>query len=204
MIIVIEKSPPEDDSESDEESVKPPPPPPPKADPPPPPPPPKEPQKFSKFVIVSIILLLIALAFGATSIYGTTEAENLWIELYDTYMEFTDNEQYKSERILAIGMAAASAFCFTVAILFLFFAGLRYKKRGEREGRMNISSAFSIAAWITFVMVLILNIIILVVSFDDDLKPIWPEGIWIAVIGNFMSWLFMFGYAEVSRRTYMV
>ena len=161
-------------------------------------------QEISKWCISSIILFFVALSFGIGCIVATYEAEDTR-QTANKYgdTDMSDNHDYINVRNVAVGAGAIATLLFTIATFCLFYTGMRYKTKGEGDGHMS-RGGLVIAGWVLFCITFILNLVILVVAFDDDVKPIWPGGVWTALICNILSWLFMFGYSEVSRRTYLV
>jgi len=162
------------------------------------------PQEFSKWSVVSIVFFLLAFAFGTGCIVGTYQAEWLREDLNaQGDMDMSDNEEYTTDRNVAIGAGAGATLCFTLATFCSFYAGMRHKSKGTGKGKLK-TVAPAVVAWVTFALVFILNLIILIVAFDDDTKPIWIEAVWVAFIGNILAFVFMFGYSQVARTTYKV
>ena len=161
------------------------------------PPPKKYPQKFSKFSITSVVLFALGLMFGVACVVKTYETEELRFEGVDY-----ESEEFIVTRTVAMGTGGAGTLCMTIATLCSFYAGMRHKSKGEGKGHVCIGGLV-IAAWIIFCLTFCTNLIILIIAFDHE-QPIYPEVVWAALIGSILSWMFMFGYSEISRRAYVV
>lgn len=99
-----------------------------------------------------------------------------------------------------MGTGAAATLCFTIAILCSFYAGIRHKTKSKAKKEHTCLSAFVLAGWIIFSLTFILELICLVLAFDEDV-PIYPEMVWTALIGSIVAWMLMFGYSELARRS---
>lgn len=168
------------------------------------------PQKFSKFSIVSVIFFFLALVFGMTCLwqaYGTADLrEYLWDENDareangQEPIPIEDDIDYQMDRTVTVGLGATSTFCFLVATICSVYAGTKHKSKSKSKDVEHCCvGGLAIGGWIFFCLTFILNLILLVVAFDDK-QPVYPEAIWTALIGSMVSWMLMFGHSEMIRR----
>jgi len=158
---------------------------------------------FHPVSLVSVIFFVIASILGFICV----------AKIYDVF-ESSMNNNYEDEdggidehildylvvhRTVALGMGAASILMFSIAFLLSFYAGMRYRLKGDKSKKKNCClGGLLIAAWILFCLTFINGLIILVLAFDEEAR-IYPEVALTAVIGNMVAWICMFGYSQLAR-----
>lgn len=174
---------------------------------------------FHPISFVSIIFFVIASILGficVAKIYDVFESSmnaNTTDNNNNNSNNYYENDQDLDEHILdylvvhrtvALGMGAASILMFSIAFLLSFYAGMRYrlqsKKKKKSKPKNCCLGGLLIAAWILFCLTFINGLIILVLAFDEEAR-IYPEVALSAVIGNMASWICMFGYSQLARRS---
>jgi hypothetical protein len=175
---------------------------PPMAPTPPPPPPPKPVNdKLSPICVASIIIAVIASMLGVASIVKTNEAYDAHV-VYKVEGNGNESsvlfEDWQMARNVALGAGASCACIFSLAFLFVFWSGMRHKlKRKVVSGCCMTMSL--IGAWIVFAFTFVVDVVVLVLAFDDD-NVVYPAIVWAAFIGHNVSWLLMLVNSETARR----
>lgn len=154
-------------------------------------------------------MFVLALVFGTVCVVKTYEAYD-WLLLHhrrtdtDDDRDPDDDEDYVIVRTVAIGTGTAATLCFIIATLSSFYAGMRHTAKSDTKkkkmGGGGCLGGLVIAGWIVFCLTFINDLIILVLAFDGK-NAIYPEVVWTALVGSILSWMFMFGYSEVARRS---
>jgi len=164
-------------------------------------PPPANP--FHPVSLVSVIFFVIATILGficVAKIYDVFESSmNNNNDNEDGGLDEHMMDYLVVHRTVALGMGAASILMFSIAFLLSFYAGMRYRLKGDNSKKKNCClGGLLIAAWILFCLTFINGLIILVLAFDEEAR-IYPEVALTAVIGNMVSWICMFGYSQLAR-----
>ena len=175
---------------------------------------------FHPISFVSVIFFVIASILGficVAKIYDVFESSmnanttdssnnnnsNYYYEDYDQDLDEHILDYLVVHRTVALGMGAASILMFSIAFLLSFYAGMKYRlqsKKKKSKPKNCCLGGLLIAAWILFCLTFINGLIILVLAFDEEAR-IYPEVALSAVIGNMASWLCMFGYSQLARRS---
>ncbi len=150
---------------------------------------------FSSILLVSIIFVFIGSILGFVCVG----------KVYDVFEHSMEND-YVSDyfvvnRQVALGIGAFATLCYCIAFMLAFYAGMKYKmKCDKKEKKQCCRDGLLIAAWVIFCLTSINNLIILILAFDEEAR-IYPEVALCAVIGSIVAWLFVFGWAEMTRRS---
>lgn len=154
----------------------------------------KGPKSFSSILLVSIIFVSIGSLLGFICVG----------KVYDVF-EHSMESDYVSEyfvvnRQVALGIGAFATLCYCIAFMLAFYAGMKYKIKQQKKKKQCCRDGLLIAAWVIFCLTSINNLIILILAFDEEAR-IYPEVALCAVIGSIVAWLFVFGWAEMTRRS---
>ena len=150
---------------------------------------------FSSILLVSIIFVFIGSLLGFICVG----------KVYDVFEHSMEND-YVSDyfvvnRQVALGIGAFATLCYCIAFMLAFYAGMKYKMKCKtKEKKQCCRDGLLIAAWVIFCLTSINNLIILILAFDEEAR-IYPEVALCAVIGSIAAWLFVFGWAEMTRRS---
>lgn len=173
---------------------------------------------FHPISFVSVIFFVIASILGficVAKIYDVFESSmyaNTTDNNNSNYYYYADEQELDEHmldylvvhRTVALGMGAASILMFSIAFLLSFYAGMRYRLKSNKKKKSKPKNCclggLLIAAWILFCLTFINGLIILVLAFDEEAR-IYPEVALSAVIGNMASWICMFGYSQLARRS---
>ncbi len=169
---------------------------------------------FHPVSFVSVIFFVIASILGficVAKIYDVFESSmntnNTSNNINSNNYEDQDLDEHILDylvvhRTVALGMGAASILMFSIAFLLSFYAGMRYRLKSKKKSKQKncCLGGLLIAAWILFCLTFINGLIILVLAFDEEAR-IYPEVALTAVIGNMASWICMFGYSQLARRS---
>lgn len=151
---------------------------------------------FSSILLVSIIFVFIGSLLGFICVG----------KVYDVF-EHSMESDYVSDyfvvnRQIALGIGAFATLCYCIAFMLAFYAGMKYKMKCDKKEKKKqcCRDGLLIAAWVIFCLTSINNLIILILAFDEEAR-IYPEVALCAVIGSIVAWLFVFGWAEMTRRS---
>ena len=150
---------------------------------------------FSSILLVSIIFVFIGSLLGFVCVG----------KVYDVF-EHSMESDYVSDyfvvnRHVALGIGAFATLCYCIAFMLAFYAGMKYKvKCKKNEKKQCCRDGLLIAAWVIFCLTSMNNLIILILAFDEEAR-IYPEVALCAVFGSIVAWLFVFGWAEMTRRS---
>lgn len=152
---------------------------------------------FSSILLVSIIFVFIGSLLGFICVG----------KVYDVFEHSMENDYISDyfvvNRQIALGIGAFATLCYCIAFMLAFYAGMKYKikcdKKKEKK-KQCCRDGLLIAAWVIFCLTSINNLIILILAFDEEAR-IYPEVALCAVIGSIVAWLFVFGWAEMTRRS---
>ena len=159
------------------------------------------PSKFAHASIASVVLFMLAFIFGTVSVTETYDAfESTSEGTYTDLDGLLDDPIYITSRTYALAAGCGSTFSFTVASLLSFYAGMVHRnKRGRKE--MSCCQSFSlVGGWLLFGITFVFDMIIIVLAFDQE-NIIFPETVWSALIMNILTWMMMFAYSEIARRS---
>ncbi len=152
---------------------------------------------FSSILLVSIIFVFIGSLLGFICVG----------KVYDVFEHSMDNDTISDyfvvNRQIALGIGAFATLCYCIAFMLAFYAGMKYKikcDKDEKNEKQCCRDGLLIAAWVIFCLTSINNLIILILAFDEEAR-IYPEVALCAVIGSIVAWLFVFGWAELTRRS---
>lgn len=107
-------------------------------------------------------------------------------------------ETWQMARNTALGTGAAAVVCFSLAFLLVFWSGVNHKMKRKMTSGFVMSGTL-ISGWIVFALTFLVDIVVLVLAFDED-NVVYPEVVWAAFIGNVVSWLLMLTHSELARR----
>lgn len=149
---------------------------------------------FSSILLVSIIFVFIGSVLGSICVR----------KVYDVFENSMESD-YVSDyfvvnRQVALGIGAFATLCYCIAFMLAFYAGMKYKLKCKENEKKCCRDGLLIAAWVIFCLTSINNLIILILAFDEEAR-IYPEVALCAVLGSIVAWLFVFGWAEMTRRS---
>lgn len=151
--------------------------------------------------IASIIIASIAFIMGILCLVKTEEAFNAYMS-YEEEGNGNESsvlfEQWQMLRNVALGSGAACVSIYSLAFLLIFWAGMQHKMRRKVVSGCCMT-IFLIGAWIVFAFSFVIDVVILVLAFDND-NVVYPEIVWAAFIGHGISWLLMLVNEEMARR----
>lgn len=168
----------------------------------PPPPLPPKPTKgdLAPIAIASLIIAGIAFMMGILCLYKTNEAYNAYREYEEEGngdQSFALFDAWQMSRNVALGAGASCVSIYSLAFLLIFWAGMQHKmKRKVVSG--CCMTMFLIGAWIVFAFSFLVDVVVLVLAFDED-KVVYSEIVWAAFIGHTISWLGMLVNEEMAR-----
>lgn len=101
-------------------------------------------------------------------------------------------------RNIALGAGASCVSIFSLAFILIFWAGMQYKQRRHAVSTC-VMTFFLIGAWILFAFSFVVDVVVLVLAFDED-NVVYPEIVWAAFLGHCLAWLCMLVNEELARR----
>lgn len=159
------------------------------------------PSKFAHSSIASVVLFVLAFVFGTVAVTETYDAfESTTGGTYVDLEGLLTDPYYITHRTYALAAGCGSTLSFAVATLLSFYSGMVHRERRGRK-EMNCCQSFSlVGGWLLFGITFVFDMIIIVLAFDQE-NIVYPETVWAALIMNILSWMMMFAYSEIARRS---
>eukprot|EP00584_Thalassiosira_punctigera_P027260 CAMPEP_0172580862 /NCGR_PEP_ID=MMETSP1067-20121228/139977_1 /TAXON_ID=265564 ORGANISM="Thalassiosira punctigera, Strain Tpunct2005C2" /NCGR_SAMPLE_ID=MMETSP1067 /ASSEMBLY_ACC=CAM_ASM_000444 /LENGTH=297 /DNA_ID=CAMNT_0013373617 /DNA_START=57 /DNA_END=950 /DNA_ORIENTATION=- len=148
------------------------------------------PRRLSKFSVASAALFVVALILGTSCIAQTYQAD------YER-SEGGNWDRYAHHRTVALALGCVAAPLFALATICAFFSAQKMRAKAKHDATSH--SFLMLGSWIILVMTFLLDLIILVLAYEED-TPIFPFMVLVGIVGSIISWLLMFGYSEMARR----
>jgi hypothetical protein len=107
-------------------------------------------------------------------------------------------ENWQMTRNIALGAGASFVCIYSFAFLLIFWAGMLHKQQRKVVSGCGMT-LFLIGAWVVFAFSCVVDVVILVLAFDQD-NVVYIEIVWAAFVGHVVSWLAMLVNEEMARR----
>lgn len=107
-------------------------------------------------------------------------------------------DTWQMSRNIALGAGASCVSILSLAFILIFWSGMQHKQRRHVVSTCTMTF-FLIGAWILFAFSFVVDVVVLVLAFDED-NVVYPEIVWAAFLGHCLAWLCMLVNEELSRR----